>query len=53
LPIVVKRCLYYKQNFCAFAKDKIIALKQLKALGFLQALDESADWALLSSFCHD
>jgi len=26
-------------------------LLQLKALGMLQALQESADWALLSSFC--
>jgi len=27
--------------------------EQLKALGFLQAFEESADWALLSSFCDD
>jgi len=25
----------------------------LKALGLLQAFDESADWGLLSSFCDD
>jgi len=26
---------------------------QLKTLGFLYAFEESADWALLSSFCDD
>jgi len=28
-------------------------VKQAKALCFLQAFEESADWALLSSFCDD
>jgi len=42
-------------KFRAFARvnGQVKRHTQLKALGFLNAFEESADWALLSSFCDD
>jgi len=56
---VISRCSLANICLCTQSKKKIYGFKlfflirQLKALVFMQAVEESAEWALLSTFCND